>query len=1468
MEKINSGPGRSGETRIGDTPDQHGQSSIPEGSEPDFSEVHVPFRLAAARLPQFASSSSGTASSSDAGRASSLATQSEAQNSNPRGSSINDSSTDVTQPSAAASSQDSVQPPGSEPLSELSVQEIVRSFSPRSRHYLHSRARAFSRGLRFVGEDRVGNALAEVVHRGELQAILLSAEELEAEATRVVPRPAGYPMPYDAPQASSPSPVPMSMDTASSSTQQQPTLPMPLPSQDMSPTARGAASGGRQSRFVPEDWSSFEAQSAHLQAELAPGNDRYVRDPFVEEEDDLEEYGPVAGPLPYQWANIPERIALMWLQDPRGTATSLRALCPGLYWRDIEDDPLLYHIKTEHPDPPPLRIYEDGQLVTVVRHWVGGGPHHTLCVLDIPEVNPWFLAEETRHIVIRSRYSPGGDFVHLLPVAARAAAVRISTARQGEGQEAMKAPSYDDPIANSSSSTSIGPDVCTSMPSVLEPDRNAGTHSGSLLQEFCGSWGLVPSGAEEIDWDADVHLVPPSVARLVSAASSPEDVEGVPDECDLLVCEVPVELDAAGADWLDQAQARLQTIVRMEGKQCLEEAVSENDGWIDSCYRLRSVARQVEAAIEDLERQGQGPTIGEVDLNPHDPDPQPDPEVLQTKIVPNHRVEQEIELWLPSMRDEYNGLLRAVDPLSEQTVREWETENREFELIPSKLIFSLKAPDARRKCRSVCCGNFTSGTSSREDKYSGGIDSVTMRCLLRFAGIMRFDVGVIDVKQAFLLAPLLSNGIPVVVKTPTIFRKHGICNERFWIVRHALYGLVQAPRSWSVHRDSVLSDMRIPLSDGQVASVVQLDSDPNVWAVRSEKGVQAWIAIYVDDLMVVGETPAVECVLDALMKEWKCTPPQKLHDGPVAFNGYELALTSAGILVHQGRYTRELLTRYPGEDRHHTPGEGAWPDTLDGENEHPDYLKRVRVAQQIAGELLWMSTHTRPDISYHVSLVGSLTALAPTLAYEKGLRVIAYLREKPDLGLLYGPPGEDPDSGESKAGSICACSDASYAPASSKSHGAYITSWAGSIVNWSSRRQSYITLSTAEAELGSLCDSGQAVQSILPLVQELLTATRHGRIPVSVDLRADSTAAIALTALPGGTWRTRHLRIKANWLRDRLRAGWVIGHMAGEHLAADALTKSLPRERFWYLIGLLGLQHAQAQLDAPNETSRPSPEAVRRALIAVLCLASVVPNAAQGCGGAKAGHKKGEEKVWMFWGLIVLVVVLAWEGAKLGIGRLRGCWCRIRRKGADSGVQTVGTQTDREDPTVVRACESGEGLRRRSPFHSGGAPSRVGEEVPEPPATPTPPPIPGPPKAPSQVAPPLTEDRPSSSAAARRVPDLPAGAPAPRTPTVPPPPPVLYGERILTTPHGQCFHIPGCTQLVHTRAPGVRRPCQLCFPAGTSKDTLSRINGIYGDPFMYHSIRRCGNEQGESKWLPPCCHCLPDPDRFRRRERP
>ena len=116
-----------------------------------------------------------------------------------------------------------------------------------------------------MGEDRVGRALAEVVQRGELQTILLSAEQLEAEATRVVPRPAGYPAPYNAAQSTGQAVASSSTGPEPTEASQWPTLPIPLPSQARGSSPEGAGSGGRQDQVAPEDWSAFEAQEASLQ---------------------------------------------------------------------------------------------------------------------------------------------------------------------------------------------------------------------------------------------------------------------------------------------------------------------------------------------------------------------------------------------------------------------------------------------------------------------------------------------------------------------------------------------------------------------------------------------------------------------------------------------------------------------------------------------------------------------------------------------------------------------------------------------------------------------------------------------------------------------------------------------------------------------------------------------------------------------------------------------------------------------------------------------------------------------------------------------------------------------------------------------------------------------------------------------------------------------------------------------------
>ncbi|CAE7765546.1 unnamed protein product, partial [Symbiodinium necroappetens] len=253
---------------------------------------------------------------------------------------------------------------------------------------------------------------------------------------------------------------------------------------------------------------------------------------------------------------------------------------------------------------------------------------------------------------------------------------------------------------------------------------------------------------------------------------------------------------------------------------------------------------------------------------------------------------ERIEEGAHFFEEEYEGLQRAVKPLSEATLEQWRREGTPCEVIPAKVICSIKAPKGRRKVRCVCCGNFArSDRWSRADTYSGGIDAVTLRTLLRFAGLRRLDLGIIDVKQAFLSAPLLSNGVQIVVMTPAMFRRHGICEEKYWSVHQALYGLTISPRSWSVHRDGTLSELRFDI-DGAPVRICPMTSDPNIWTVYREEdnSVVVYLALYVDDMLAVGETSHVSQTLDKLCQVWKCTEPALLSEtGSVTFNGFEVS---------------------------------------------------------------------------------------------------------------------------------------------------------------------------------------------------------------------------------------------------------------------------------------------------------------------------------------------------------------------------------------------------------------------------------------------------------------------------------------------------------------------------------------------------------------------------------------------------
>ena len=350
----------------------------------------------------------------------------------------------------------------------------------------------------------------------------------------------------------------------------------------------------------------------------------------------------------------------------------------------------------------------------------------------------------------------------------------------------------------------------------VSPDTLKEIEDNSDEREEWSDDGVVVADWEDLEGgpvkeEADFFEVPAEGSRLHQAQASPpgDQVE----MCELVAAAVPLAFDEIAREELDRSQLRLQALIKRESNLHVQAVVCDSANGGERVESLRSAAQQVEQATQDLQQS-------------YD-------EVLQTHVVPNAVVERDPSEWIGPMREEYEGLQKAVKPLDEATLEQWRRDGTPCEVIPAKVICSIKAPKGRRKVRCVYCGNFArSDRWSRADTYSGGIDAVTLRTLLRFAGLRKLDLGIIDVKQAFLTAPLLSNGVQIVVMTPAMFRRHRICEEKYWSVHQALYGLTISPRSWSVHRDGTLTELRFNV-DGAPVRVRPMTSDPNIWTAKS-----------------------------------------------------------------------------------------------------------------------------------------------------------------------------------------------------------------------------------------------------------------------------------------------------------------------------------------------------------------------------------------------------------------------------------------------------------------------------------------------------------------------------------------------------------------------------------------------------------------------------------------------------------
>ena len=569
-------------------------------------------------------------------------------------------------------------------------------------------------------------------------------------------------------------------------------------------------------------------------------------------------------------------------------------------------------------------------------------------------------------------------------------------------------------------------------------------------------------------------------------------------------------------------------------------------------------------------------------------------------------------------------------------------------IVPMKLVYTVKPPADekikegdffRRKARIVACGNLIA--DSGEETYAGAAPAEVVRSSLSISSLNGWEAAVIDVTAAFLQTPLSEVQCKqrILGQPPRVLVRGGLCEEtELWEYTHAIYGLRESPRWWGEYRDSRLAQLNVVLGDRKI-KLLQCRVESSWWRLVEDAVLVGIVVVYVDDLLICSTPSIVVAVSKAIQRLWETSALSWASNG-IRFLGIEISKVGDGFSLSQEPYIRELLRIHEisPTQRDLIPVARDQARFEAEEEEAVFTVQELRRAQQLAGEVLWLSQRTRPDVAYTASLVSSLCARAPRRAASIARKCLGYLQRTMEYQLRV----------HASSRQIIAWTDASFAPEGARSHSGWIIQLGDTPISWRSSRQTTVTLSTAESELAASVEGALALVSTEALLRELQIGDWE-----SV-LRTDSTSSESIQR-GSGSWRTRHLRIKSSWIGEKLESGELrLEHWPGESQRADALTKALSSHRLRDLCRLIGLMPVNefpelvqgSYTSGSSIATTPNAQGLRVIVAMILLSQAVATGDSTGLTLYEPMTVDHGLVAWCVFAVLVLLWTLAWEFLK------------------------------------------------------------------------------------------------------------------------------------------------------------------------------------------------------------------------------
>ena len=466
--------------------------------------------------------------------------------------------------------------------------------------------------------------------------------------------------------------------------------------------------------------------------------------------------------------------------------------------------------------------------------------------------------------------------------------------------------------------------------------------------------------------------------------------------------------------------------------------------------------------------------------------------------------------------------------------------------VSCKWIYKLKTDASgnisQYKARLVAQGFTQRQGFDYDEIFSPVVRLESLRSIVSISCKYGLKIHQMDVCSAFLNGDLREE---IYMTQPDGFVKEGYENH-VCKLRKSIYGLKQSARCWNEAIGNYLKELNF----------IQSDADPCVYS--KTEGELTFICVYVDDIIIATES-------DSNMNEIKQSLSNKYRIKDLGELSYFLGVkvvkdhNNNSIWLGQPSYVDKLLFKFQLSDCKAVSTPAATDVKLVKSSDDEERCDK-ETYQSAIGNLLYLSSQTRPDITYAVSSVSRFCSDPSKTHWMAVKRIIRYLKGTRNYGLYY-----------TKDKSVMSgYSDADWAGDNEdrRSTSGYVFVMCGAAVSWRSKKQPCVALSTAEAEYIALAG---AVQECVWLQRLMIDLNLPDDKPTS--LYEDNQAAIAISKNPQFHGRTKHIDIKFHYVREQVESGTVnLLYCPTNDMLADIFTKPLSNEKFVNFCKLIGVK--------------------------------------------------------------------------------------------------------------------------------------------------------------------------------------------------------------------------------------------------------------------------------------------------------